>query len=100
MFFMVYLGVDQIQPRATQVHPHITKVEAKILQEIGQILDGNTGKILMGMVKKWNVVILLVLWTSDLSSLINYIIEIFFSYKVNFYEFMEFPQVYIDSRVW
>jgi len=49
---MVYLGVDQIQPRATQVHPHITKVEAKILQEIGQILDGNTGKILMGMVKK------------------------------------------------
>jgi len=29
--------------RAIQVHPHLLKVDVKMLQEIGQKLDGSTG---------------------------------------------------------
>jgi len=51
------MEMHQIQWILIQVHPHLLRLEVKILREIGLILDGNTGLILMPMVEKLNVVI-------------------------------------------
>jgi len=39
--FKEYLGLDQIQLGAIQVHIHLLKVKVEMLQEIDQTLDGS-----------------------------------------------------------